>query len=394
MTHTDQHVIRTGDVVDHARSGKNRHSIKMTGFSPAQSASHHSTQNQSMNIMANFAHSFQRSWRFSLAWRACVSLACLATPTWADTAPPLIEPPPLAESGEVPVPPVTAETAEPEAPAPQAPVSPSVRVSGSIWRSKPGIIFLQTPIGPLSLSSKTTLRDIKSSHKITLHVHGTTSVVDIRERGAEKLVHRYVTAMPNFTTPDKHAVTLWTPDGERSFTLGAFESKIAGRSDQQPLTVEVDGAGTVRGLYDVQFDLQVNQVPRTASALQLLLNGTVSKLKSNYVFLKTPLGIVTVSSKTGVRNAKVGQEMSVWVQDRHVAIDLYQDGLTTPSRRFLSGPLTYEEGQAALTMQGPEGTQSIPLAQRPPTLATLKEGVPITVELGQQGELVEIRRVP
>ena len=27
------------------------------------------------------------------------------------------------------------------------------------------------------------------------------------------------------------------------------------------------------------------------------------------------------------RNAKVGQEMSVWVQDRHVAIDLYQDGV-------------------------------------------------------------------
>ncbi len=344
--------------------------------------------------MATYVHSQQRSLRFSLAWRACVSLVYLATPTWADTATPLIEPPPLTESGEAPPAPVPAEAAEPEALAPQAPVSPSVRVSGSIWRSKPGIIFLQTPIGPLSLSSKTTLRDIKNSHKITLYVHGTTSVVDIRERGADKLVHRYVTGMPNFTTPDKHAVTLWTPDGERSFTLGVFEAKIAGRSDQQPLTVEVDGAGTVRGLHDVQFDLQVNQIPRNTSAVQLLLNGTVSKLKSNYVFLKTPLGIVTVSSKTGVRNAKVGQEMSVWVQDRHVAIDLYQDGLTTPSRRFLSGPLAFEDGQNALIMQSPEGTQSIPLAQRPSSLAAMKEGVPITVELGQQGELVEIRRVP
>jgi hypothetical protein len=200
--------------------------------------------------------------------------------------------------------------------------------------------------------------------------------------------------MPNFTTPDKHAVELWTPDGERSFTLGAYESKIAGRSDQQPFTVEVDGAGTVRGLHDVQFDLQVNQIPRTASAVRLLLNGTVSKLKSNYVFLKTPLGIVTVSAKTGVRNAKVGQEMSVWVQDRHVAIDLYQDGLSTPSRRFLSGPLAYEDGQTALIMHTPEGTQSIPLTQRPSSLSAMKEGLPITVELGQQGELVDIRRVP
>ena len=44
-------------------------------------------------------------------------------------------------------------------------------------------------------------------------------------------------------------------------------------------------------------------------------------------------------------------------------------------------------------MQGPEGAQSIPLTQRPAALATLKEGLPITVELNQQGELVDIRRV-
>ena len=342
--------------------------------------------------MATFVDSNERFLFLSLPLSAALSLACLATPTWADTAAPLIEPPPLAEPSE----PVAPESVEPDAvqAVTQAPVSPSAQVSGSIWRSKPGIVFLQTPIGPLSLSSKTTLRDIKSSQKITLWVHGTTTVIDIRERGADKLVHRYVTSMPNFTSPEKQAVALWTPDGDQSFTLGAFQAKIAGRSEEQPLTVEIDGAGTVRGLHDVQYDLQVNQVPRTPSSVRLLLTGTVSKLKSNYVFLKTPLGIVTVSGKTGVRNAKVGQEMSVWVQDRHVAIDLYQDGVSTPSRRFLSGPLAYESGgQSALVMQGPEGTQSIPLTQRPASLSALKEGAPITVELGQQGELVDVRRI-
>ncbi len=341
--------------------------------------------------MATFVNSDQRFLFLSIQLSAVLSLACPATLTWAEITAPLIEPPPLAEPGE----PSAAEAVEPD-PAPaiaQAPVSPSVQVSGSIWRSKPGIVFLQTPIGPLSLSSKTTLRDIKSSQKITLWVHGTTTVIDVRERGADNLVHRYVTGMPNFTSPEKQAVAFWTPDGDRSFALGAFQAKIAGRSEEQPFTVEVDGAGTIRGLHDVQYDLQVNQIPRAPSSVHLLLNGTVSKLKSNYVFLKTPLGIVTVSGKTGVRNAKVGQEMSVWVQDRHVAIDLYQDGVSTPSRRFLSGPLAYEDGQTALIMQGPEGAQSIPLTQRPASLSALKEGSPITVELGQQGELVDVRRV-
>lgn len=307
-------------------------------------------------------------------------------PTWAETIVSDVEPAPAAELSE----PAAAEAAEPA----DAPISPSVQLSGSIWRSKPGIVFLQTPIGPLSLSSKTTLRDIRGSQKITLWIHGSTTVIDIREKGAGTLVHRYVTGMPNFSSHEKKAVTLWTPDGEQSFTLGAFETKIAGRPDHLPFTVEVDGSGAVRGLHDVQFDLQVNQIPRTPAQVRLLVNGTVSKLKSNYVFLKTPLGIVTVSGKTGVRNAKVGQEMSVWIQERYVAIDLYQDGLTTPSRRFLSGPLTYASAEHdRLTLQTPEGEQSVPLTQRPASLAALKEGMPITVELDQQGALIDIRRV-
>jgi hypothetical protein len=318
-----------------------------------------------------------------------------AAPTfsWAQTDSSTVDsaPPPAVEQTE----PATAESIAPETVEPvAAPVSPSVQISGSIWRSKPGIVFLQTPIGPLSLSSKTTLRDIRGSHKITLWIHGTTTVIDVREKGAGTFVHRYVTALPNFTSSSKNTVTVWTPEGEQSLTLGAFETKIAGRPDHVPFTVEIDRSGAVKGLHDVQFDLQVNQVPRSASPLHLLLNGTVSKVKSNYVFLKTPLGIVTVSGKTGVRNAKVGQEMSVWVQEQHVAIDLYHDGLASPARRFLSGPLTYDSpDRTRLVMQTPEGEQSVMVTPRTASLASLKEGWPITVEIDQQGGVVDIRRV-
>jgi hypothetical protein len=328
-------------------------------------------------------------WRLSfrpVAWSALLSLTSLTPFTWAQTieSPP-VEPAPAVELSE----PVAPEPAEPA----MAPISPSVEISGSIWRSKPGIVFLQTPIGPLSLSSKTTLRDIRSSQKITLWIHGATAVIDIRERGAGTLIHRYVTAMPSFASPDKTTVRVWTPDGEQTLALGAFGDKIAGRPDHLPFTAEVDKSGNVRGLYDVQFDLQVNQIPRTASQLSLLLSGTVAKVKANYVFLNTPLGMVTVSGKTGVRNAKAGQEMSVWIHERHVAIDLYHNGLSTPSRRFLSGPLAYATGESnQLIMQTPEGEQSIPFRHRPASLATLKEGSPITVELNQQGELVDVRR--
>ena len=153
--------------------------------------------------MGLLVNSDQRFRFISFSLSALLLGSILPVAGWAETAAPLIEPPSLAEPAD----PVEPETipVEPEAipvePEPTqtvatAPVSPSVHVSGSIWRSKPGIVFLQTPIGPLSLSSKTTLRDVKNSQKITLWVHGTTTVIDIRERGADKLVHRYVTAMP------------------------------------------------------------------------------------------------------------------------------------------------------------------------------------------------------
>ena len=218
-----------------------------TGFSPHNRRHTISTQNQSMNTMATFVHSHQRSLLLSLPLRMGVSLLCLTTPTWADTATPLIEPPPLAESGESPARP--SRRKEPRRDGGH---------SGPGFAGRAGLRlnlavqtrnhFLADPDRPALAQFKKHAAGHQNSHKITLYVHGTTTVVDIRERGVDKLVHRYVTGMPNFTTPDKHAVELWTPDGERSFTLGAYESKIAGRSDQQPFTVEVDGAGTVRGL--------------------------------------------------------------------------------------------------------------------------------------------------
>ncbi|MBX3236853.1 MAG: hypothetical protein KF814_11925 [Nitrospiraceae bacterium] len=280
--------------------------------------------------------------------------------------------------------------AAPEAEA--APVSPSVQVSGSIWRSVPGIVFLQTPIGKLSLSSKTSLRDIRSSHKITLYVHGTTTVVDVRDRGPGTLIHRYVTTTPEAISPDTKTLALWTPDGEQTVPMGQFATKLLGHNGQKPLTVEIDAAGAMRGIHDMQFDLQVSQVPHAASHLHVLLNGTVAKLKSSYVFLRTPLGIVTVSTKTGVRNAKVGQDMSLWIHEGHVAIDLLQDGTT--ARRFLTGPLTYASAdRAALTLHTPEGEQSVTPSAGKTVLSSLKEGTPITVELDHEGTVVDIRRV-
>lgn len=258
---------------------------------------------------------------------------------------------------------------------------------------KAGIVFLRTPIGMLTLSSKTCLRDVRGSHDILFWVHGQHVAVEIRKRADGALIHRYLSGPLKFQSPEKKEIALWTPDGEKTVPLGAHESTVATRQDQSPVTVEIDEQGAVLGLHDLQFDLQIGNAPQQPGDTHLVLKGAVSKLKSNFIFFRTPLGVVTVGSKTGVRNAKVGQEMTMWVHRNHVVIDLSQAGGSTAAHRFLTGPLTYAApDHTAITLWTPQGEKSFPADRGKAILSLVKEGAPITLELNHQGTVVDIRK--
>jgi hypothetical protein len=206
---------------------------------------------------------------------------------------------------------------------------PSIALRGSVWRTKAGIVFLKIPIGMLTLSSKTTLKDLKASQEVSFWLQDTSSVVEIRKKGDGTLVHRYLSG-PMRSAPDSTKRLLWwTPNGDLAVHLGTQEERLGAHHDGDPLTVEVDDADTVIGVHDLQFDLQVSQAPPTGSDAYVLLSGTVSKLKSNFVFLRTPIGIVTVNSKIGVRNAKVGQRMTLHIDRDRIDIDLAAAGSST-----------------------------------------------------------------
>ncbi len=66
-------------------------------------------------------------------------------------------------------------------------------LTGRVWRAKPGIVFLKTPIGLMSLSSKTTLKALPASQEVSFWIHEDHVVVDIVKRTDGSLVHRYLT---------------------------------------------------------------------------------------------------------------------------------------------------------------------------------------------------------
>lgn len=211
-----------------------------------------------------------------------------------------------------------------EAPAASEPttIDPSITLRGSVWRTKPGIVFLKTPIGLLTLSSTSTLKDLKASQVVTFWVHGRHTVVEIRKRTDGSLVHRYLSGPMTHGTDDQKSFQWWGPDGDLTIQLDTEDERLSSYHEGDPLTVEVDDANRLRGVHNLQFDLQVSQAPPTDAEAQLLLSGTVTKLKSNFVFIRTPIGLVMLNSKIGVPHVKVGQPLTLHIDHGHVTVTL------------------------------------------------------------------------
>ena len=206
--------------------------------------------------------------------------------------------------------------------APSAGVDPLITLRGSVWRTKAGIVFLKTPIGLLTLSSKTTLKDLKASQEVWFWVHEQHSAVEIRKKSDGSLVHRYLTGPMTFGTDSSKTLRWWTPDGEETAHYGTQEERLGAFHEGDVLTVEVDASRTIIGVHDLQYDLQISQAPPSGSQAQLCLSGTVSKLKSNFVFFRTPVGLVMVNTKIGVPRVKVGQPMTLRIDNEQVTVDL------------------------------------------------------------------------
>ncbi len=210
--------------------------------------------------------------------------------------------------------------------------NPYIMLRGSVWRTKTGIVFLKTPIGLLTLSSKTTLKDLKASQEVHFWVHDRHSVVEVRRRTDGALVHRFLSGPMTSGGDTPRTLRWWGPDGDQTVNVGTQEEQLANHREGDPLTVEVDETNTISGVHDLQFDLQVSQAPPAGSDVQLLLSGTVTKLKSNFVFVRTPVGLVMLNSKIGIPQVKVGQPLTLHIDHEHVTVTLPPTKTATPRR--------------------------------------------------------------
>ncbi len=122
------------------------------------------------------------------------------------------------------------------------------------------------------------------------------------------------------------------------------------------------------------------------------VNGVISQIRSGLIMVTTSWGTMTIQSDA-LTEAKVGDGITVWVNENNVVIDAYPKGAARPHHRWVRGNLTYRSGdQDAITLWTPEGKQDFIVTRNRSKFGSLAEGSPITVQLNNKGEVIDVHR--
>ncbi len=269
-----------------------------------------------------------------------------------------------------------------------------MQLTGRVWRVKSGFVFVRTPVGTLTLFSDGGLRNVKAGETVRLWTRESNVVVDILKKGQTTPYQRFITGTPVLTSPERGEILLWTPEGDRTLALKGNKDALASAEQGTPITVQLDQAGDVVGLWRLNVDIQISDGTKKRQGTLMKLAGTVSRVKAGYAFVETQIGTLTLSKKTGFLNVKAGQEVTVWLNEHHLVIDVRQKGEPTPAHRFITGKVVYtSRDKSAIKLWTPEGEKTVSLPQGRTQRRSFREGTPITVQFNGSGEVIAVRKV-
>jgi hypothetical protein len=124
--------------------------------------------------------------------------------------------------------------------------------------------------------------------------------------------------------------------------------------------------------------------------------GVVTQVTPTAISLKTPFANVTLNvnatERSGFTNVKVGDELTVWMNEDNIVMDVHKKG-DQPQHRFITGKLAYsDQAKTKMKLWTPDGMQTFPIKMEEARLHNLKEGTLVTVEIDELGRLMDIHR--
>jgi hypothetical protein len=126
------------------------------------------------------------------------------------------------------------------------------------------------------------------------------------------------------------------------------------------------------------------------------VEGVVTEVKSGLITVKTPTGAtLTLTENTAARIGravpKVGDEMTLWVNEGNMVMDARPKGQPGKAPRFITGTLaSIDNGKSKMTLATSGGEKSFNLRPESRMFRDIAVGSEVTIEVNDTGEVIDI----
>ena len=267
----------------------------------------------------------------------------------------------------------------------------TTKVSGVIAQMRSGLIMVTTSWGTMTIQSDA-LTEAKTGDEITVWVNENNVVIDAYPKGAARPIHRWVRGNLAYTSGNQEAITLSTPEGTKDFIVKRNRSKFGSFAEGSPITVQLNDKGEIIDVHRrLELELAIASLPHIDPGFRIKLEGVVADIRSGLVFVQTPGGRYSVTTKTAPHDVTVGDKLTLRVSPDTVVVDHHAKG-KEGVHRLITGRLTYASGdKKELKLMTPEGERTFSVQHGETKLSGMKEGTSITIELNEAGDVIEIR---
>ena len=269
-----------------------------------------------------------------------------------------------------------------------------MKVNGVVSKVESGLTTVKTSWGSMTIASSTGPQKLEVGEEVEMTVNEGNIVIDVHRKGEPAHGHRYITGNLVYVGKMKREINLWTPEGEKVFPLERLEVKAGGIEEGASVTVELNEAGAVIDLQRTNVEINFDERPRTSPGYVIQVNGTVTKIQSGLIFVKTPTGQYTISAKTAPADAAVDDEVSLWINEDNIVIDHHGKKKNMKgTHRLIFGKLVYVgRAKKEIKLSTPEGDKVFPLERLEVKAKPIAEGSQIVVELNEVGTVIDVRK--
>ena len=128
------------------------------------------------------------------------------------------------------------------------------------------------------------------------------------------------------------------------------------------------------------------------------VEGVVIEMKSGLYTVKSPTGAtLTLTEAAAVCHGhsapKVGDEMTLWVNEGNMVMDARPKGQPGKAPRFITGTLaSIDNGTSQMTLLTSRGERGFPLRPESRMFRDIVVGTEVTIEVNDRGEVIDIHK--